>query len=57
MNNTARLQSLAGFRETLAMDSFCELVAGAPDVAFSEPMEAHVKNVKLPLRYRRVTFR
>lgn len=56
MNNTARLQALAGFRETLAMDSFCELVAGAPGVAFSEPMESHVKNVKLPLRYRRVTF-
>jgi len=56
MNNTARLQSLAGFRETLAMDSFCELVGEMPGVAFSAVMEAPVKNVKLPLRYRRLTF-
>ena len=56
MNNTARLQALAGFRETLAMDTFCELVAGAPGIALGEPQEAHVKNVKHPLRYRRVTF-
>ena len=56
MNNTARLQSLAGFRETLAMESFCELVGDARDVSFSAPMEAPVKNVKHPLRYRRVAF-
>jgi class 3 adenylate cyclase len=56
MNNTARLQTLAGFRETLAMASFCELVEGARGVIFSPEMEAPVKNVKLPLRYRRLTF-
>ena len=57
MNNTARLQSLAGFRETLAMDSFHALVEDAPAVEFSAPMEAPVKNVARPLCYRRVTFR
>ncbi len=56
MNNAARLQSLAGFRETLAMEAFCELIADAPGVALSAAMEAPVKNVKLPLRYRRVEF-
>ncbi|HEY4116803.1 MAG TPA: adenylate/guanylate cyclase domain-containing protein, partial [Byssovorax sp.] len=31
MNSTARLQSLAGFRETVAMEGFCEAVRGAGD--------------------------
>jgi class 3 adenylate cyclase len=59
MNATARLQSLAGFRETLAMENFCELIRD--DVAshgdeLSEIREAQVKNVKHPLRYRKVTW-
>nr|HEX4316472.1 adenylate/guanylate cyclase domain-containing protein [Kofleriaceae bacterium] len=61
MNNTARLQSLAGFRETLAMDTAVDAIerAGAAaelGVTFGEPQETAVKNVKHPLRYRRVTF-
>jgi class 3 adenylate cyclase len=56
MNNTARLQALAGFRETLGMASFCELVEGTRGVTFSDELQAPVKNVKLPIRYRRLTF-
>jgi class 3 adenylate cyclase len=59
MNATARLQSLAGFRETLAMDSLCELVRDAPelyDIHYGEVLETPVKNVKLPLRYRKLTW-
>ena len=56
MNNTARLQALAGFREVLAMDAFCAEVGDVPGVTFGELREAPVKNVKLPLRYRRVTL-
>ncbi len=61
MNNTARLQSLAGFRETVAMDSVCDAIermtlADELGVAFGEPRETAVKNVKHPLRYRQVTF-
>jgi adenylate cyclase len=57
MNNTARLQALAGFRETLAMESFAALVQDAPGIELSAPMEAPVKNVARPLCYRRVAFR
>lgn len=55
MNATARLQSLAGFRETLVMESAYELLVGhVTGVGFGEPVETPVKNVKLPLRYRKV---
>jgi class 3 adenylate cyclase len=58
MNTTARLQSLAGFRDTLGMDSFCEAIRdpGTEGARFSELLETPVKNVKRPLRYRRITF-
>jgi class 3 adenylate cyclase len=62
MNSTARLQSLAGFRETFVMDSLYDAVARSSDpfvgrVGFGEARETAVKNVKHPLRYRPVTFR
>jgi class 3 adenylate cyclase len=61
MNCTARLQSLAGFRETLGMDSFCEALSRLPapevgEVRFGDWTETPVKNVKLPLRYRKLAF-
>ena len=61
MNATARLQSLAGFREAFAMESLCEAVRGADDelvrrVELGELRETPVKNVKLPLHYRQVVF-
>ncbi|MBI5542981.1 MAG: adenylate/guanylate cyclase domain-containing protein [Deltaproteobacteria bacterium] len=57
MNTTARLQSLAGFREILAMDSVVEALRGMPEAqafAFSEMDEAKVKNVSKPIRFARV---
>jgi adenylate cyclase len=62
MNNTARLQSLAGFRETLVMDTVSDAIdrlgiAAELGVQLGEPRETAVKNVKHPLRYRQVTFR
>lgn len=62
MNCTARLQSLAGFRETLAMESFCAALEKSKDAVLDEIMfgdftETPVKNVKQPLRYKRLTFR
>ncbi len=61
MNNTARLQSLAGFRETVAMDTFVEALGKLPDPtlqqsSFGDITETPVKNVKKPLRYRKVKF-
>jgi adenylate cyclase len=61
MNNTARLQSLAGFRETLAMDTLCEAIekSGDPTLStlrFGDYTETPVKNVKRPIRYRKITF-
>ena len=61
MNAAARLQSLAGFREALAMESVCEAVRGADDdfvrgIAFGELRETPVKNVKEPIRYRAIGF-
>ena len=61
MNATARLQALAGFRETVAMERFCDAVRAGPDAladatTFGDVEESAVKNVKEPLRYRRVRF-
>ena len=61
MNAGARLQSLAGYREAFAMESLCEAVRGSGDdfvrrIAFSELRETPVKNVKEPIRYRKVVF-
>jgi class 3 adenylate cyclase len=50
MNQTARLQSQAGFRETLVMASVRD-AAGASFARFEGPREASVKNVAKPLRY------
>jgi class 3 adenylate cyclase len=59
MNQTARLQSLGGFRETLVMDSALDALAGCSDpvisgLRFSDTLESRVKNVAQPLRYVRV---
>lgn len=56
MNQTARLQSLGGFRQTLVMDSARKAIEGLADpelkdVRFGELLETPVKNVAQPLRY------
>ncbi len=61
MNAAARLQSLAGYREALAMESLCEAVRGSDDelvrrVELGELRETAVKNVKEPIRYRKIVF-
>lgn len=59
MNATARLQGLAGFRETLAMQSVVEALQGLPEgrgFEFGPPTESAVKNVAKPLRYSRVSW-
>ena len=58
MNSTARLQSLAGYREILAMDSVVEAVKGMPEAKefnFGPLTESPVKNVLKPLRHSKVT--
>ena len=58
MNATARLQSVAGFREILAMESAVEAIRALPDAAeltFGEMTETRVKNVAKPIRHARVT--
>jgi hypothetical protein len=59
MNQTARLQSLGGFRETLVMESAhaALLASGDPQLvglAFGPLQETPVKNVASPLRYRKL---
>lgn len=56
MNQTARLQSLGGFRETLIMDSVKEALDAGKDpglaaLRFGPVQETAVKNVAQPLRY------
>ena len=56
MNNTARLQSLGGFRETLVMESVREALRDTEDPSlkgldFGELRQTPVKNVAQPLRY------
>ncbi len=56
MNQTARLQSLGSFRETLVMDSAMKAIATSKDPAlaglkFGPLVETPVKNVAQPLRY------
>lgn len=57
MNQTARLQSKAGFRESLIMDSAREamLKSGqARGLRFEGPFETEAKNVARPLKYYRL---
>jgi class 3 adenylate cyclase len=59
MNQTARLQSLGGFRETLVMESVHQALAGCEDpqiraLRFGALEETPVKNVAQPLRYHRL---
>lgn len=57
MNETARLQAQAGFRELVVMEStVAALERGGltRGLAFSGPLEAKVKNVGRPLRFYRV---
>jgi adenylate cyclase len=60
MNSTARLQSLAGFREIMIMesakDALGELDPHIRDASFEGPVESPVKNVAKPLRYYRLKF-
>jgi len=56
MNQTARLQSLGGFRETLVMESAKQAIEGmdAPDLKalkYGPLTETPVKNVAMPLRH------
>lgn len=56
MNQTARLQALGGFRETLVMESALEALGTLDDpqlkaLRFGAIEETPVKNVALPLRY------
>lgn len=58
MNATARLQSVAGFREILAMDAAVEAVRKLPEAkefTFGEMQETKVKNVARPIRHSRVS--
>jgi hypothetical protein len=59
MNQTARLQSLGAFRETLVMKEAWDAVSPPKDPAFAKltagPIEeTSVKNVAQPLRYVRL---
>ena len=56
MNQTARLQSLGGFRETLVMEGARQALAESQDswvkgLKFGPLTETPVKNVNQPLRY------
>ncbi|MFO0600533.1 MAG: adenylate/guanylate cyclase domain-containing protein [Myxococcaceae bacterium] len=59
MNQTARLQSLGSFRETLVMESAMKGIASLPDadlkaLKFGPIVETPVKNVAQPLRYHKL---
>jgi adenylate cyclase len=59
MNQTARLQSLGSFRETLVMDSAMKAIATSTDpevkaLKFGPLIETPVKNVAQPLRYNKL---
>jgi class 3 adenylate cyclase len=59
MNNTARLQGVAGFQEILVMETAYQLLGNIPQDLFgawrwSDRLEAKVKNVKAPLYFRQV---
>jgi len=61
MNQTARLQSLAGFRETLVMDSVKQALEGSQDplihsLTYGPLTETPVKNVAKPLRHHRLVL-
>lgn len=63
MNNTARLQSVATFRETYIMEHLKEYVesmkgknAFADKMTFGDIQQASVKNVSEPLKYYKVNF-
>jgi adenylate cyclase len=55
MNETARLQSQAGFRETLVMEPVAKALRGARGFTLDGPHEAAAKNVAKPLRYYKVS--
>ncbi|WP_224370165.1 adenylate/guanylate cyclase domain-containing protein [Hyalangium versicolor] len=60
MNQTARLQSLGGFRETLVMESAQQALSQSQEpwvreLKFGPLVETPVKNVGQPLRYYKVT--
>ncbi|QRN97259.1 adenylate/guanylate cyclase domain-containing protein [Archangium violaceum] len=59
MNQTARLQSLAGFRETLVMEPVKQALKGSEDaliqsLTYGPLTETPVKNVAKPLRHHRL---
>lgn len=62
VNQTARLQALGGFRETLVMESVARALAEEPDPQLAAlelgPLEeTPVKNIAQPLRYHRATLK
>lgn len=59
MNQTARLQSLAGFREMLVMEPVKQALEGSQEpviqsLTYGELTETPVKNVAKPLRHHRL---
>ncbi|MFB6356749.1 MAG: adenylate/guanylate cyclase domain-containing protein, partial [bacterium] len=57
MNETARLQSLAGFRETYVMKPVVDEFEDAPDdLTLKGPRQTQVKNVEAPLHYYQCEF-
>lgn len=61
MNNTARLQSLAGFREIFVMDHLKEIIEQSSDpfsekIVFKSLQKTLVKNVAEPLEYYGIEF-
>ncbi|PCJ19561.1 MAG: hypothetical protein COB02_07390 [Candidatus Cloacimonadota bacterium] len=57
MNNTARLQGLAKSNEILFMKSMVDdLIGELKNYQISEPQFTHVKNVKDPLEYRKISI-
>lgn len=51
MNQTARLQSVAGFREILIMDAARKVLPSEKGLLFDGPKSIKVKNITRPLRY------
>ncbi len=52
MNNSARLQQIAGYRDIFVMESVKEIIGkGVSGFHFGEERQAQVKNVKEPLKY------
>ncbi|MFW5800254.1 MAG: hypothetical protein ACOCV8_05510, partial [Spirochaetota bacterium] len=57
MNNTSRLQQLAGFRDIFVMNTVKEIIGkGISGFSFGEMRQEKVKNVKEPLKYHPILY-